>query len=78
MNYHQGVYDQECGTGAGHCVAAVGYASDYWIIRNSWGSGWGQSGHIYFKKGSNLCGMESHGTIAQVSRSAEEAALVVV
>jgi len=78
MNYHQGIYDQECGTGAGHCVAAVGYASDYWIIRNSWGSGWGQGGHIYFKKGSNLCGMEDHGTIARVSGSAGEAALVVV
>jgi C1A family cysteine protease len=78
MNYHRGVYDQQCGTGAGHCVAAVGYASDYWIIRNSWGSGWGQNGHIYFKKGSNLCGMEDHGTIASVSSSSEDAALVVV
>jgi len=78
FHYHNGVYDQECGTGEGHCVAAVGYASDYWIIRNSWGSNWGQNGHIFFKKGSNLCGMESHGTIAKVSRSAEDAALVVV
>jgi len=76
MHYHSGIYDQECGTGEGHCVAAVGYASDYWIIRNSWGSGWGQDGHIYFKKGSNLCGMESHGTIAQVSGSAEKAVVV--
>merc|ERR1719247_3902862 len=69
MHYHKGVYDQQCGSGAGHCVAAVGYASDYWIIRNSWGKQWGQNGHIYFKKGSNLCGIESQGTIAKVSRS---------
>jgi len=67
MNYHHGVYDQECGEGAGHAVAAVGYSSDYWIIRNSWGPSWGQGGYVYFKKGSNLCGMESHGTIAKVS-----------
>jgi len=77
MNYHDGVYDQECGQGAGHAVAAVGYSSDYWIIRNSWGPHWGQGGYIYFKKGSNLCGMESHGTIAKVSGSADETPVVV-
>jgi C1A family cysteine protease len=77
LNYHHGVYDQECGEGAGHAVAAVGYSSDYWIIRNSWGPSWGQQGYIYFKKGSNLCGMESHGTIAEVSSSAAVATVVV-
>merc|ERR1711907_467488 len=70
MGYHSGVYDRDCGSGAGHAVAAVGYSSDYWIIRNSWGSSWGQHGYIYFKKGSNLCDIESHGTIARVSGSA--------
>merc|ERR1711907_528883 len=74
MGYHSGVYDRDCGSGAGHAVAAVGYSSDYWIIRNSWGSSWGQHGYIYFKKGANLCGIESHGTIARVSRSNDETA----
>merc|ERR1712216_738373 len=72
MGYHSGVYDRDCGRGAGHAVAAVGYSSDYWIIRNSWGSSWGQHGYIYFKKGANLCGIESHGTIARASRSGDE------
>merc|ERR1712100_560203 len=79
MNYHTGVYDQYCGSGAGHAVAAVGYSSDYWIIRNSWGSGWGRNGgYVYFKKGSNLCGIESRGAIAQVSGSVDEVARVIV
>lgn len=79
MNYHTGVYDQYCGSGAGHAVAAVGYSSDYWIIRNSWGSGWGgNGGYVYFKKGSNLCGIESRGAIAQVSGSVDEVARVIV
>merc|ERR1712037_427018 len=51
MSYESGVYDTECGDGAGHAVAAVGYNSDYWILRNSWGSSWGVSGYVYFKKG---------------------------
>merc|ERR1712070_1240152 len=40
-------------------MAAVGYAKNYWIIRNSWGSSWGVEGHVYFKKGSDLCSIES-------------------
>lgn len=59
MSYKSGVYNSACGTGSGHAVAAVGYNSDYWIIRNSWGSSWGQSGYFYFKKGTNLCDMET-------------------
>jgi C1A family cysteine protease len=32
----------------GHCVCAVGYddAKKAFIIRNSWGTGWGQNGHF--------------------------------
>jgi cathepsin L len=29
-----------------HAVQAVGYSADYWLIRNSWGTGWGESGYI--------------------------------
>jgi C1A family cysteine protease len=32
----------------GHCVAAVGYddAKQWWICRNSWGTGWGLKGYF--------------------------------
>lgn len=40
-----------------HGVVAVGYDStddgtDFWIVRNSWGTRWGDNGHIYLEKGS--------------------------
>ena len=31
----------------GHCVALVGYTSDRFIVRNSWGTGWGDNGFGY-------------------------------
>jgi len=37
-----------------HAVQLVGYGTDagtdYWIVRNSWGRGWGESGYIRLKR----------------------------
>jgi len=38
-----------------HCVQAVGYTDTYWLIRNSWGSGWGETGYLRLARGQNLC-----------------------
>jgi len=48
-----------------HGVAIVGYGSevvkgtstDYWIIRNSWGKRWGESGYLRIVRGQNACGL---------------------
>jgi len=34
-------------TRGGHAVALVGYTKDYFIVRNSWGTGWGDRGFAY-------------------------------
>jgi hypothetical protein len=31
----------------GHAVALVGYTADRFIVRNSWGTGWGDGGYAY-------------------------------
>ncbi|HSF51162.1 MAG TPA: C1 family peptidase [Nitrososphaeraceae archaeon] len=34
-------------TRGGHAVALVGYTPDRFIVRNSWGEGWGEGGYGY-------------------------------
>ena len=47
-SYTSGVVST-CGKSIDHCVQVVGVNMDegYWIVRNSWGTKWGQEGFIY-------------------------------
>jgi len=49
-----------------HCVQLVGFAwtQKYWIIRNSWGTDWGNAGYIYVATGKNECGVANDVTYA--------------
>jgi len=60
QSYHSGVFNGPCGTQINHAILAVGYTGSYWIVKNSWGTGWGSGGYIYMAKGKNLCGVNSH------------------
>ena len=54
MMYEEGVYSSACGSTIDHAVGLVGYGTDngedYWLVRNSWGSGWGEKGYIRIKR----------------------------
>lgn len=60
FSYGGGIYHHVAGGSAGgHAVTVVGYndAAQYWIVKNSWGSGWGENG--YFRIGYGECGIDA-------------------
>ena len=70
-SYTAGVYSctGKGSGGSGHSVVIVGYgveppansttaATPYWLVKNSWGSGWGMEGFFKVTRGTNDCGIE--------------------
>jgi C1A family cysteine protease len=58
--YKGGIYRHVSGVVAGgHCVCCIGYndTEKYWIMKNSWGTGFGESG--YFRIAYGECGIDS-------------------
>ncbi|XP_030371275.1 cathepsin L1 [Scaptodrosophila lebanonensis] len=61
--YKSGIYaDEECNKGeVNHSILVVGYGTekgqDYWIVKNSWGTAWGEEGYFRLPRGKNFCGI---------------------
>lgn len=61
-DYLGGIIQHHCtDTDINHAVQITGYDFNgniwYWIVRNSWGSSYGDNGYLYIKMGDNLCGV---------------------
>jgi C1A family cysteine protease len=65
--YSSGILNStHCGTMLDHAVLVVGYgtdaatAQDYWIVKNSWGTSWGDQGYILLAivDGKGICGVQ--------------------
>lgn len=65
--YYGGVISEGCGYAIDHAVLAVGYetvkGTNAWIIKNSWGTSWGNDGYLYISQdasqnsGYGVCGI---------------------
>jgi len=62
QHYSSGIFNSACTGQIDHAVAVVGYAKDYWKVRNSWGSSWGEEGYIRITRGSDECHIADMGS----------------
>lgn len=70
--YQSGVFTGSCGVELDHGVLVVGYGSengeDYYLVKNSWSTSWGDNGYIKLGRGSQYnsgagqCGMLMQGS----------------
>lgn len=65
--YKKGIFDDaSCGTAVDHAILLVGFGTDvasptpdYWRLKNSWGTSWGEKGFMQLARGKNQCGIAS-------------------
>lgn len=53
--YKGGVFTN-CATRLNHGVTLVGMTDQFWLVKNSWGTTWGETGYIRVARG-NTCGI---------------------
>jgi KDEL-tailed cysteine endopeptidase len=65
--YKKGIIKRFCGIFPDHAALVVGYGSedgtDYWLLKNSWGTKWGEKGYFRIMKEMDkdyegLCGIQ--------------------
>jgi cathepsin F/cysteine peptidase B len=72
QTYSGGIVTTCTGTQLDHGVLIVGYGTDsssnmdYWIVKNSWGPTWGESGYIRLQRGTNQCGINQSPCSAKI------------
>ena len=75
QTYRRGIIDlpeEKCPkSGINHSGLLVGYGTengiDYWIVKNSLGRSWGESGYFRIRRGKGTCGINCHVISAKVS-----------
>ena len=76
QTYSSGILDATAArcpwSGINHSALLVGYGTDstsgldYWIVKNSWGKAWGESGYFRIRRGNGVCGINCYVITATV------------
>jgi len=67
QNYRNGIV-RNCGRNVDHCVQITGWDYSYnaWVVRNSWGTGWGVNGYIAIAAYGDVCAIASFPTSVNI------------
>ena len=61
QQYTSGIIkDTTCTGNPNHAVTAVGYTEKFVLVKNSWGSAWGDQGFVKFTRNYGNCGLFSY------------------
>jgi hypothetical protein len=67
--YHGGIFSGPCGLSLNHSALIVGFGTEgstpYWLVKNSWGTSWGENGYFRIIRGKNECGITHDATAPQ-------------
>merc|ERR1712099_56349 len=70
QQYQGGIIkDSTCSGRPNHAVTAVGYTSKFVLVKNSWGSSWGDNGFVKFTRGYSNCGLFGYSSYPTLSKT---------
>jgi hypothetical protein len=73
QNYTSGIFNSCQSSSPNHAIVLVGWGDTYWILKNSWGTGWGESGYMRITFGCSNVGYAACYAIPKTGGGGEEA-----